>query len=300
MNDRVSEISKISENRDTEGIQAQAGVSDAHSVSVTNTTVNNTNIITNTIACIDYVWRNSKVLFFMFLSFALIIVLTVICLLSLNSVAIKTQKNTEELNRIRTQLTELDSRMETVSDMRDSETSAPDSKDKAAVQNEGSLPASEKPVSKETEADDASDSTDGVVTTSKPNNLYEMKIISSKGAEKELKAINTIGGEINNAIVLQANGEAHVTYYLGGEYSRLTVNLSCPDTDRIYEEFYSLNVFADNDSARELYTCDIGRNMAVKGAEIDVEGVEFITFRISKQSILYDYIGLIISDSKLE
>lgn len=81
--------------------------------------------------------------------------------------------------------------------------------------------------------------------------------------------------------------ESFATYYLGGKYSTLTLNLA------VYNDGGNtsscITIYGDDNKV--LYTTgDVGRQFAPKELELDVSGLEWITFRISEN----DYRGHIV------
>ena len=72
--------------------------------------------------------------------------------------------------------------------------------------------------------------------------------------------------------------------YLGGKYKKFKCNFAC--NDESYDGNYRLDIYGD-DANNPLYTLDYTRSLAVTPIELDVTGVEFITFMVSGDAIFY-------------
>lgn len=271
-------------------------VTNGNVTNVVNTTVNTTNNFTTTIACIDYMWKNSKILLlavgaFMLLSISMITLGTFMITKSTNT-------NSDNMSIVTSQITNLEKQIKSDSELIETLLSKEDDYEARIENLENKLNSrNEVRVLDNKNSDIVKVSTNQDDSTS---SLYKMKMVSSRGAECKKKATNTLGDELNDVIYLYGETDVHVTYYLGGKYSKLKLKACCPDEERIVEATYPFVVYANNDTADELFSMDFGRNTAITSIDLDVSGVDFITFKVSKNGVLYDECGLILSDTILE
>ncbi len=127
-------------------------------------------------------------------------------------------------------------------------------------------------------------------------NLYTLKIVASEGAFVSNGCENTVGDKYVRAIVCQNYSDAHVTYYLNRQYSQLSTDISVLEHSWVSEVPYTFEIFADNDENKMLYSTTLSRTSAVQHVEIDVTGVEFITFRATHPNYS-QYPTFILSDA---
>ncbi len=126
-----------------------------------------------------------------------------------------------------------------------------------------------------------------------------MKMVCARGCKNTTMIENTIGEEFTNVIVGSGYTDVNTTYYLGGEYERLSFDVSCPETSPIDEKEFEFVVYANNDEANVLYKGIMGRKIARQNVVVDLSDVDFLTFK-AKGEGLSDGIGYIISDSRLQ
>lgn len=278
-----------------------------NTTNVVNATVNN-NTFTTTIACIDYMWQNSRIIILLSSGFAVaFLILLILFGLSVNKMNSMSSATEKRLNSLEASLESMNGSFESLTVVSKEAVEKANTAIEQVQQNQKDI----------SELTSISDKGDIEVINSKnyssaisnehlntladvsTDNLYSMKQVSAKNTESKRTAHNTLGDEIKDVIYMYGAEDAHVTYYLGGKYTNLHLNVSCPDEDLITEATYPLQIYAENDENNELYSMDFGRNTAVTPIDIDVTGVEFITFRVCKYSLLYNKCGLIISDSEI-
>ncbi len=109
--------------------------------------------------------------------------------------------------------------------------------------------------------------------------LTALKMVASEGATIENNCQNTVGDTFERAIVCRSYDDPHVTYYLNGKYSTISADVSVLDHSWVSEQPYTFEVFADNNESELLFSTTLSRVSATQHIEIDVSGVEFITFR---------------------
>lgn len=248
---------------------------------VVNATVNNTNIWTSTVACIDYFRKNKAALVFP------ILILMVICvLLGASLKSAYNSSNASEVTAIQVkkqaqQIEDLSAQIEEMSQTLDKLTNIQGKNDIREEQIET--------VSKQLKSSD------------KESELSRLKIVSGKSAQFVGSTVNTLGDELTDVILIDGRTEAYATFYLGKKYSKLSVNVSCPNNDSISPGEYPFEIYTEDDPDRNIvYEMTLGRNAAVTNIELDVTDVDFITFRVRRASVLYDFCGVILSDGKLE
>ena len=98
--------------------------------------------------------------------------------------------------------------------------------------------------------------------------------------------------------MIEGYGGGYATFYLGGKYTKFRGNVCCPEYSGIQLK-YPLTIYAD-DPDQELLDMEFGRNTAITPIELDVTGLEFITFKVHIDTILNNYAGVIISDGMFE
>lgn len=275
---------------------------------VLNTTVNN-NTFTTTIACIDYMWKNSKIIMLVGAGLIMVcIVLSILFAMSVYKINTINSNSDERYVLINNKTEGLEASISVLSENTDvAITKSTDAINRVTecekviqelVENKNNSVVSDGNPSN-IEKENVAEVTSSVAPPSSTN-LYNMKMVSSRGAECKRIANNTLGDEIKEVVYLYGSEDAHVTYYLGNKYTKLKVKVCCPDEERITEAIYPMIIYANNDESKELFSMDFGRNIAVTPLEIDVTGVEFITFKVNKYSVLYDKCGMIIFESELE
>ncbi|WP_051688558.1 protein kinase domain-containing protein [Butyrivibrio sp. AE2032] len=104
-------------------------------------------------------------------------------------------------------------------------------------------------------------------------------------------AEDTLGNKYNNVLCIEDyTGPGFAKYYLGGKYKRLRCKFACDDSSDNGD--YRLKIYGDDEN-EPLYLLDYTRALPVTPIDLDVSGVEFITFKISSDAIEY---GGIVSD----
>ena len=106
-----------------------------------------------------------------------------------------------------------------------------------------------------------------------------MKIVESDGATLKSGAVDSLGNKYAKALVLSRYGQTpYAQYYLGGQYKQFKCQFACDDGSDKSE--YRLEIYGDNDGL-PIYSLDYTRALPVTPIEIDVTGVEFLTFKIA-------------------
>lgn len=123
------------------------------------------------------------------------------------------------------------------------------------------------------------------------------KVVDSAGnAEYRRNATNTLGEELEDVFYMFGKKRAKATFYLGKKYSKFSANISCPDEKSIQGDPFELVIYANNDTNKVLYTTKMNRSFAVTPIELDVAGVDFLTFKVTKNTVLQDFAGLLIDE----
>ena len=123
--------------------------------------------------------------------------------------------------------------------------------------------------------------------------LTNMEIVERNHGNTEIKdsVEDTLGNKYNNALCLEYyTSPGYAKYYLSGKYKRFRCNFACEDGS--YNGNFRLKIYSDNEN-EPLYLLDYTRALPVTPIDIDVTGVEFITFEVSGGDIYY---GGIIAD----
>lgn len=245
---------------------------------VVNATVNNTNILTSTVACIDYFRKNKLALVLPTLILMVICVLLGASLKSAYNSSNTSEATAAQVKKQAQQIEGLSARIEEMSQTMDRLTSIQDRNDVTKKQNE-------------TIMSNGSDV---------QSELCRLKIVSGKSSQLVKKAANTLGDELADVILIDGRTEAYATFYLGKKYSKLSVNVSCPDNDSISPGEYPFEIYTDDNPEKNIvYDMNFGRNTAVTNIELDVADVDFITFRVRRASVLHDFCGVILSEGRL-
>ncbi len=123
--------------------------------------------------------------------------------------------------------------------------------------------------------------------------LSSMEIVERNHNTKtgfEDSLMDTLGNKYNNALCIgYFSGPSYAKFYLGGKYKVFKGNFSCGDES--YNGDFRLDIYGD-DINDPIYTLEYTRSLPVTPLELDVTGVEFITFKISADDSLY-YNGII-------
>ncbi len=307
----AQELAKLETSVDSKTTQER---SEDNVTNVYNATVNNTNVFYSTMACINYMRENRKALIIPAIVTLVIFTMLGISIASLNrSLRMYSQAQTvsaDTLDKMNA-LTERNEQLEkAVNEALESSQNAATAADEARKQAEDSVKKlsavanqpkqsinDDKPIAAETESNPEAAT---VVEDVDPTiYLNKMTIVSNYNAKKEKTINNSLGDEFKDAIVINGYGGGYVTYYLGGKYTKFKGNVCCPEDHSITKK-YPLTIYANDDKEQELYSMDFGRNTAITPIELDVTGVEFLTFRVHIDTVLGNYAGVIISDGTLE
>ena len=116
-------------------------------------------------------------------------------------------------------------------------------------------------------------------TVNKDIDLTSLKMVASEGTSVENNCQNTVGNTFEKAIVGHGYYDTHVTYYLNNNYSRFTADVSVLDHVWVKEVPYTFEILSNNDENSVLYSTTLTRVSAKQHINIDVSGVEFLTFR---------------------
>ena len=116
-------------------------------------------------------------------------------------------------------------------------------------------------------------------SSTKDTRLSNMKIVESNYAEIKNEAEDTLGNKYVKALVLSRYGNTpYAQYYLGGQYKQFKCKFAC--SDAAGKSDYRLEIYGDDEGV-PIYSMDYTRALPVTPIEIDVTGIEFLTFKIS-------------------
>ena len=306
--DMSSELVENFEGENMDGLQKD---NNGNVTNVYNSTVNNMTVLTSTIACIDYMRRNKKAMIIPIIMAGMTIGMLIASFIlfgKASNMYISTNGAIGEADRrveaIERQLIDVTEKVNTNTDLAGTinENEEKINRDIESIKRELDTIKKKQPTSVENKNSNSiqKNSDDTAISEEPITELSKLKIVSGKSAEVVREATNTVGEKFSNAILLNGRGDTHVTYYLGKKYTKLSFKMSCPDEEHITEVPAPLEIYADNDSSKLLYYMDFSRITATTDVELDVSNVEFITFRVTKNSVLYDAVGLIIADGKLQ
>ncbi len=142
----------------------------------------------------------------------------------------------------------------------------------------------------ENDSTEVSRNTEEVVQDTK---ITSMKIVERNHNTKtgfEDSMTDTLGNKYSNALCIgYFSGPSYAKFYLGGKYKVFKGNFSCGDES--YNGDFRLDIYGD-DTNDPIYTLEYTRSLSATPLELDVTGVEFITFKISADDSLY-YDGII-------
>ncbi len=295
-------------------VETQMSNDKKNTTNVYNATVNNTNIFYSTIACINFIRENRKVLIIPAIVTLVILAMLGISIATLNKAlrmyAQAQTVSTDTLDKMN-ELTERNEQLEkAVSEALETSKNAAEAADEAKKQAEDSVRKLSEVAnhSAQNESDSKtmaaeSEANSEIIGESKDANhtvyLSKMTIVSNYNGKTEKTINNSLGDELKDAVVVNGYGGGYVTYYLGGEYTKFKGNVCCPEDHSITKK-YPLTIYANDDKEQELYSMEFGRNIAVTPVELDVTGVEFLTFRVHIDTVLGNFAGVIITDGVLE
>lgn len=298
-------------------VETQMANDEKSTTNVYNATVNNTNIFYSTIACINFMRANRKALIIPAIVTLAIFIMLGISIATLNkSLRMYEQAqtvSTDTMNKMN-ELTERNEQLEkAVREALESSKNAAEAAGEAKKQAEDSVKklsevanqpkqsaSDSKPKAAESEATSETIAEAEEVEDVDPTvYLSKMTIVSNYNAKTEKTINNSLGDELKDAVVINGYGGGYVTYYLGGKYTKFKGNVCCPEDHSITKK-YPLTIYANDDKEQELYSMDFGRNTAITPIELDVSGVEFLTFRVHIDTVLDNYAGVIITDGVLE
>lgn len=126
------------------------------------------------------------------------------------------------------------------------------------------------------------------------------KIIEQDKASVEENVTDSLGNTYDRAVVLSGYDQPYVKYYLGGKYSRLSLDLSCLDHSWIEDkDTYDFRIILDGDEENPAYQTTISRAMEVDSISVDVSGAKFITILLGYGQYSSPYKGAILSNGML-
>lgn len=181
-----------------------------------------------------------------------------------------------------------------ISDQEAADSKATDSKEDTLIASE----EKETTVADEVTSDDNMPNEEPVIKSDAPVSLSTMKMVSEEGVDLVDQCQNTLGNTYSSAILGIYDKKTWVTYYLAGQYSSLTADLSVYESPWVTESPYTFEIYTNNDENSVIYTTSLSRLSTVEHLDIDVSGAEFITIRARYNS--YDQRpSFILSDAKL-
>ena len=122
--------------------------------------------------------------------------------------------------------------------------------------------------------------------------LYDLFIVGDTASEKRVKAVNTVGEELENVYYLTGGFYTEtVGFYLNGKYDHFTGSISC---DEECKGGFNINIYLDEGPC--LQTIRVERLMTKIPIDIDTTGASFIKFEITGS--MYSQ-GAILSDGLL-
>lgn len=130
--------------------------------------------------------------------------------------------------------------------------------------------------------------------------LSEMKIVAGKGYLSK-SCQDTMGNYYKNTPVVYewTYENIYSKYYLEKKYSRLSLDVSCLEDKQIHDNNFIFKIYGD-DLNHPLYEMNVTRSTELTHLDVDVSGVDFITFSLENDPSDNSVKGVILSSAVLE
>ena len=147
----------------------------------------------------------------------------------------------------------------------------------------------------------ASDNPDTAVKSG-PTKLSDMKIVATEGGFVSKACEDSLGNTYKNVPVIYkwTYDNIYSKYYLTKGHSKLSFDVSCYENEEIHANYnFIFRVYGD-DPKNPIYSLNVNRSLPLTHVDLDVSGVEFLTFSVENDPSGNTTKGVVLSSAMLE